>query len=160
MECTSAAGNPHDWKVDVSGTTGSDRFDLLDTEPCCDYAAHVVPTNRSSTGEILGEGPVFSIPSGNIRAAVGAGYRSEGLVSEAVLSVTASRHIEYGFAEVTLPIPQILRWLSRRMDARIHLDPVLEHDHVLVFPQVIALPALLDAGSDLVGKSDRLVERQ
>ena len=95
---------PHDWKVDISGTTGSDRFDLFDTEPCCDYAAHVVPTNRSSTGEILGEGPIFSIPSGDVRAAVGAGYRSEGLVSEAVLSVTASRHIEYGFGEVTLPI--------------------------------------------------------
>lgn len=95
---------PHDWKVDVSGTTGSDRFDLLDTEPCCDYAAHVVPTNRSSTGEILGEGSIFSIPSGDVRAAVGAGYRSEGLVSEAVLKVTASRHVEYGFAEVALPL--------------------------------------------------------
>ena len=57
-----------------------------------------------------------------------------------------------------MEIPQILWWLCRRMDARIHLDPVLEHDHVLVFPQVIALPALLDAGPDLVGKSDRLVQ--
>jgi iron complex outermembrane receptor protein len=95
---------PHDWKVETSGTTGSDRFDLLDTEPCCDYAAQVVPTNRLSTGEILAEGPIFSMPSGDVRAAVGAGYRSEGLVSEAVLAVTASRHLEYGFGEVTLPL--------------------------------------------------------
>jgi iron complex outermembrane receptor protein len=95
---------PHGWKVEISGTTGSDRFDLLDTEPCCDYAAHIVPTNRSSTGEILAEGPIFSMPSGDVRTAVGAGYRSEGLVSEAVLAVTASRHLEYGFGEVTLPL--------------------------------------------------------
>ena len=95
---------PHDWKVDVTGTTGSDRFDFFDTEPCCGYAAHVVPTNRLSMGEMLGEGPIFSIPSGDVRAAVGAGYRSEGLVSEAINSVTASRHLDYGFAEVTLPL--------------------------------------------------------
>jgi iron complex outermembrane receptor protein len=94
----------HDWKVDLTGTTGADRFDHFDTEPCCDFAIHIVPTNRLSMGEVLGEGPVISLPSGDVRAAVGGGYRTERLVSEQYDPVTASRHIEYGFSEVTLPL--------------------------------------------------------
>jgi iron complex outermembrane receptor protein len=95
---------PHDWKVDITGTTGADRFDHLDTEPLFNFAGHIVPTNRLSTGEILGEGPVISLPSGDVRAAVGGGYRSEGLVSEALAPANAGRHLEYGFGEVTLPL--------------------------------------------------------
>jgi iron complex outermembrane receptor protein len=94
----------HDWKVDFTGTTGADRFDHFDTEPCCNIAEHIVPTNRLSMGEVLGEGPVISLPSGDVRAAVGGGYRTERLVSEALAPVIASRHIEYGFGEVTLPL--------------------------------------------------------
>jgi len=95
---------PHDWKVDITGTTGADRFDHLDTEPLFNFAGHIVPTNKLSTGEVLGEGPVISLPSGDVRAAVGGGYRSERLVSEALAPATASRHLEYGFGEVTLPL--------------------------------------------------------
>jgi outer membrane receptor protein involved in Fe transport len=94
----------HDWKVDFTGTTGADRFDHLESEPCCNYAADIVPTNRLSIGEVLGEGPVISLPSGDVRAAVGAGYRAERIVSEALAPVIASRHIEYGFGEVSLPL--------------------------------------------------------
>jgi outer membrane receptor protein involved in Fe transport len=94
----------HDWKVDFTGTMGADRFVHLDSEPCCNYAAAVVPINKLSLGEVLGEGPVISLPSGDVRAAVGAGYRTERLDSEALVPVTASRHIEYGFGEVTLPL--------------------------------------------------------
>jgi iron complex outermembrane recepter protein len=95
---------PHDWKVDITGTTGADRFDHHDSSPLFDFSIDIVPTNRLSMGEVLGEGPVISLPSGNVRAAVGGGYRSEGLVSEEFDPVTASRHIEYGFGEVTLPL--------------------------------------------------------
>jgi iron complex outermembrane receptor protein len=95
---------PHDWKVDITGTTGADRFDHFDTEPSVNFTENIVPTNRLSIGEALGEGPVISLPSGDVRAAVGAGYRSERLVSEEFDPATASRHIEYGFGEVTLPL--------------------------------------------------------
>jgi iron complex outermembrane receptor protein len=95
---------PHDWKVDITGTTGADRFDHLDTEPLFNFAGHIVPTNRLSTGEVLGEGPVISLPSGDVRAAVGGGYRSESLVSEALAPANVGRHLEYGFGEVTLPL--------------------------------------------------------
>lgn len=94
----------HDWKVDFTGTTGADRFDHFDTEPAVNFAENIVPTNRLSIGEALGEGPVISLPSGDVRAAVGVGYRSERLVSEETDPVTAGRHIEYGFGEVTLPL--------------------------------------------------------
>ena len=104
---------PHDWKVDFTGTTGADRFDHFDTEPLFRFTDDRVPINRLSMGEVLGEGLVISLPSGDVRAAVGAGYRSEGLVSANLItigtvnengSVTASRHLEYGFGELTLPI--------------------------------------------------------
>ncbi len=104
---------PHDWKVGITGTTGADRFDHLDTEPLFSFTEERVPTNRLSLGEVLGEGPVMSLPSGDVRAAVGAGYRSEGLVSANLItfgtvhensSLTASRHLGYGFGELTLPL--------------------------------------------------------
>jgi iron complex outermembrane recepter protein len=94
----------HDWKVDFTGTTGADRFDHFDTEPAANFTENIVPTNRLSIGEARGEGPVISLPSGDVRAAVGAGYRSERLVSEETDPVTAGRHIEYVFSEVTLPL--------------------------------------------------------
>jgi len=94
----------NNWKVDFTGTTGADRFDHFDREPCCHYMVEIEPTNRLSMGEVLGDGPVFSLPSGDVRAAFGGGYRTERLVSEASDSANASRHIEYGFGEVTLPL--------------------------------------------------------
>ena len=98
----------HDWKVDLTGTTGADRFDHLDTQPSDSYTSDTVPTNRLSMIEVLGEGPVISLPSGDIRAAVGAGYRTEQLdyegVNVASCCIHPSRHLEYGFGEVTLPL--------------------------------------------------------
>jgi iron complex outermembrane receptor protein len=95
---------PHDWKVDFTGTTGADRYDELDAEPCCNYAGDTVPTNRLSIGEVLGEGKLLALPSGDVRAAIGAGYRTEQLDSAGLVPVTAGRHIEYSFSEVTLPL--------------------------------------------------------
>ena len=104
---------PHDWKVEFNGTTGADRFDHLDAEPLFNYTDELIPTNRLSIGEILGEGPIISIPSGDVRAAVGAGYRSERLDSASFITigtvnetaqVAASRHLKYGFGEVTVPL--------------------------------------------------------
>jgi iron complex outermembrane recepter protein len=94
----------HDWKVDFTGNTGADRFDHLESVPAVDSTENIVPTNRLSIGEVLGEGPVISLPSGDVRAAVGGGYRAERIVSEALAPVIASRHIEYGFGEITLPL--------------------------------------------------------
>jgi iron complex outermembrane receptor protein len=94
----------HDWKVDLIGTMGADRFDHVDIEPCCNYRNEIEPTNRLSMGEVLGEGPVISLPSGDVRVAVGGGYRTERIASEELDSVNASRHLEYGFGEVTLPL--------------------------------------------------------
>ena len=99
---------PHDWKVDLTGTTGADRFDHLDFQPCCSYTSDTVPTNRLSMVEVLGEGPVIWLPSGGVRTAVGAGYRKEQLDYEGVnvvsAGVHASRHLEYGFGEAMLPL--------------------------------------------------------
>ncbi len=99
---------PHDWKVDLTGTTGADRFDHLDFQPCCNYTSDTVPTNRLSMVEVLGEGPVISLPSGGVRTAVGAGYRTEQLDYGGVNIVSAGvhprRHLEYGYGEVTLPL--------------------------------------------------------
>src|SRR5271156_1581354 len=86
----------HDWKVDFTGTTGADRFDHLESDPAVNSTENIVPTNRLSIGEVLGEGPVISLPSGDVRVAVGGGYRAERLVSEEAAPVAASRHIEYG----------------------------------------------------------------
>jgi iron complex outermembrane recepter protein len=94
----------HDWKVDFTGTAGADRFDHFESVPAVDSTENIIPTNRLSIGEVLGEGPVISLPSGEVRAAVGAGYRAEQLLAEGAAPVAARRHIEYGFGEVSLPL--------------------------------------------------------
>jgi iron complex outermembrane recepter protein len=94
----------HNWKVEFTGTTGADRFDHLESEPAVNFTDNIIPTNRLSIGEVLSEGPVISLPSGDVRAAVGAGYRAERLVSVGAAPVNASRHIEYGFGEVSIPL--------------------------------------------------------
>jgi hypothetical protein len=48
--------------------------------------------------------PCETFAPGDVRAAVGAGYRAERLVSVGAAPVNASRHIEYGFGEVSIPL--------------------------------------------------------
>jgi iron complex outermembrane receptor protein len=95
---------PGAWQLSAVGNMAADRFDHHDTEPCCDYDSHDIPTNRLALGELQADGPLAQLPSGEIRAALGGGYRRESFDYTGVTTVSASRHISYGYGELSVPI--------------------------------------------------------
>jgi iron complex outermembrane recepter protein len=95
---------PRDWGLTATGDVGADRFDHHDAEPCCHFDAHLIPTNRLVLGEVQADGPLLELPAGEIRAALGGGYRRETLDMEGFVTVSAARHIGYGYGELTVPI--------------------------------------------------------
>ena len=95
---------PRDWKLTATGDMGADRFDHHDVEECCNFDVHTIPTNRLALGELQAEGPLVQLPSGEIRAAIGGGYRRESLDSTSFAPASANRHINYGYGELTVPL--------------------------------------------------------
>jgi outer membrane receptor protein involved in Fe transport len=95
---------PQNWQLTATGNMGADRFDHHDFEPCCGYDTHTIPTNRVALAELQAEGPLAHLSSGEIRAAIGGGYRHESLVSEGFNVADAARHISYGYGELTVPV--------------------------------------------------------
>jgi len=94
---------PGAWDLTAIGNMGADRFDHNDTEPCCAFESHDIPTNRLALGEIQADGALAQLPSGEIRAAIGGGYRRESFDYTGFATVSASRHISYGYGELTVP---------------------------------------------------------
>jgi iron complex outermembrane receptor protein len=95
---------PRDWELTATGNMGADRFDHHDAEPCCNFDIHLIPTNRLALGEVQAEGPLAQLPSGDIRTAIGGGYRRESLDSTAFTPASATRHVSYGYGELTVPV--------------------------------------------------------
>ena len=95
---------PREWQLTATGNLGADRFDHHDKEPCCHFDIHTIPTNRLAIGEVQAEGPLAQLPTGEIRAAIGGGYRHEALDSISFDPATAARHIRYGYGELTVPL--------------------------------------------------------
>jgi iron complex outermembrane recepter protein len=95
---------PRQWALTVIGDVGADRFDHHDSEPCCGFDIHTIPTNRLALGELQAEGPLAQLPTGDIRAAVGGGYRHESLDSTSFNPASAARHVSYGYGELTVPL--------------------------------------------------------
>jgi iron complex outermembrane recepter protein len=90
---------PREWQLTAIGDMGADRFDHHDSEPCCNFDIHIIPTNRLALGELQAEGPVAQLPGGEIRAAVSGGYRHESIDSISFDPATAARNIRYGYGE-------------------------------------------------------------
>jgi outer membrane receptor protein involved in Fe transport len=95
---------PREWELTVTGDLGADHFDNDVVEPCCNYESHITPTNRLALGELQTEGPVAQLPAGEVRAAIGGGYRHESLDSAGSAATSAARHVSYGYGELTVPL--------------------------------------------------------
>lgn len=102
------------WRVSTYGTYGIDKARSNQRY----YSAGVNSTtitdcycNKSSSAELSAEGPLFAMPAGPVRAAIGGGYRSNttdtkqftnGVVSGSAFASTDTVH--YAFGEVEIPI--------------------------------------------------------
>jgi outer membrane receptor protein involved in Fe transport len=106
-----------DWSSYLTGTYGQDRLGLTYKfySGGLNYDSHGgVYTNSYWSGEAGAEGPLFHLPGGNARLAVGGGYRRYGLNFTTTDEVAGTETITgtydkqrdsgYGFAEVYAPI--------------------------------------------------------
>ncbi|WP_158755060.1 TonB-dependent receptor [Dyella sp. S184] len=104
---------PNDWTMSVGGTWGRD--DVISGLSIGTRATGLLTPiarnlyrNGSRTYELGAEGPLFALPGGDARLAVGAGYRTNNFLQSSLVSGTVgadgddSSHFAY--AEINLPL--------------------------------------------------------
>lgn len=100
------------WTAKLQGTLGRDRTHYRTTFTPTPGSASITSgcfCNRASSAELGLEGPLFALPGGDARVAMGAGYRSNGMtytrfvgtVANGAFNVSRNSHFAYG--EVNLP---------------------------------------------------------
>lgn len=104
---------PNDWSLSIGGTWGKDE--TLTHQTLVTAATGVVAStsrncycNESRVYEVGAEGPLFTVPGGDARLAVGAGYRTNDFVQRNLVSGNVSADGEessrFAYAEINLPL--------------------------------------------------------
>src|SRR5690348_978105 len=102
---------PHDWTINVSVAAGRDKTEfralgLMRATGEIYLNRSFSYGNRSRMYEIDGEGPLYSLPGGDARLAVGAGYRHNDFLYLYIGSPTADgkEGSRFAYAELNLPL--------------------------------------------------------
>ncbi len=102
---------PGDWSVTLGGTYGRDetvsRFRSFRLTGALARESLRCYCNTSYSAEISGEGPLFQLPGGDVRAAIGAGYRRNDFDSISYTGgsrESGQRSSRYAFGELYLPL--------------------------------------------------------
>lgn len=102
---------PNDWTINVSAAAGRDKTQFQVVEKMRPTGAIYLTRsysygNRSRTYEADAEGPLFSLPGGDARLAVGAGYRYNDFLYLYEGSPTADGNegSRFAYAELNLPL--------------------------------------------------------
>jgi outer membrane receptor protein involved in Fe transport len=96
-----------DWKVHLTGVASESRnisHSWTDDDSTRDYSSH---TNYVRYGEATADGTLFRLASGDVKVAVGGGYRTEGYHRNRPGSseyFEGSRDIVYGYGEIRAPL--------------------------------------------------------
>ncbi len=103
---------PNDWTLSLGATWGRETTDV-DYTVVTPSAGTARPSrtgyrNRSHIYELGAEGPLFALPAGDARLAVGAGYRSNAFQTLNLISgyaqVDGDMASRFGYAELNLPL--------------------------------------------------------
>lgn len=107
---------PNDWTLSLAGTRGEDEL-ILDTAytvmatGVSTRSEHACICNQSTAYEVGAEGPMFALPGGDARLAVGVGYRRNDFFWKSYLPGAGRFDIErvdesarFAYAEVSLPL--------------------------------------------------------
>jgi outer membrane receptor protein involved in Fe transport len=122
---TSLTWLPVPWRLSLTGTYGHSRTRFKGDTYFNDQFASSAGgryDNRSMSGELATDGPLFALPGGSAKLAVGAGLRNNnfGLFrgAGAVQNIDASQDILYAYGELSLPLtsPELGLPLIRRLD--------------------------------------------
>lgn len=108
---------PYGWEASVSGTYGSSTSRVLgDTYLGGEHFSHrnVRYENETKTAEAFAEGPIATLAAGEVRLALGGGYRSISLKADSSQTIGSTvtpiqmlnreRNVAYGFGEVAIPL--------------------------------------------------------
>ena len=104
---------PREWVGEISGYYGNDDTHLgssIYTNGARSSLGNTFYNNAARSAEANVEGRLFSLPGGDARLALGAGYRqNKMMVSRATNGVTSfaydvAQQISYGFGELSLPL--------------------------------------------------------
>ena len=102
---------PHDWTINVSAAVGKDKTEFhavgaLRATDAIYLNSSYSYGNKSRTYEIDAEGPLVSLPGGDARLAVGAGYRYNDFLYLYLGSPTADGNegSRFAYAELNLPL--------------------------------------------------------
>lgn len=92
------------WELTFAGTYGRSRS----ANNSRLFPGPLIPAsfkNQSSSVDMSAEGPLFDLPAGSIRLALGAGYRKDKLLSRLPGNVvSANQENLFGYAEINLPL--------------------------------------------------------
>jgi outer membrane receptor protein involved in Fe transport len=104
------------WQASLSATGSDSRtfLDAYDYDSGVAFHSHALYEDNLKGGEATGEGPLFALPGGSARLAVGAGFRTLWLHDRRV-TVTASqdipvhnftpvRNVQFAYGELSLPL--------------------------------------------------------
>ena len=107
------ANLPDNWKASLAGSfaqqdnkTGDDQYIA---SPYSTFSQeHLV--GQTASGEIEADGPLFTLPTGDVLLALGAGVRRETFSylildpGDTIAEADGARHIEYAFGEMQIPL--------------------------------------------------------
>lgn len=104
---------PNDWTLSIGGSWGKDEHEQYRVQTAFSTGVSTVATNlcycnESRTYEVGAEGPVFALPAGDARLAVGAGYRSNEFReinhNSGITTVQGEESARFAYAEINLPL--------------------------------------------------------
>lgn len=117
------------WNIVLTGSYAEDQLDYRvdnyvgDTKSVLTVGCYC---NEAQWVELAGDGPVFALPAGSAKLALGAGYRKTDLVNERSdpLGFARSQSSRYAYGEISLPLVSSamhvpgIHWLSFSAAAR------------------------------------------
>lgn len=111
-----------DWTTSIDGTYSRGKDDgtlsTVTNGVSTPYPA-MAYGNRTASLEIQAAGPLFELPTGPLKAALGAGYRGESYYDS--IDPFVQRHVRYSFGELRVPLarPDVERVGLERLDLSI-----------------------------------------
>lgn len=97
---------PSDWHLRASAVGSGSRNSYFVRYPAYNLTAHTIYKNHLETFEVTADGRLFALPSGDVKAAIGGGYRHETFQQGFSGSsyVLAGRRIGYAYGEASIPL--------------------------------------------------------
>lgn len=95
------------WKMHFTAARAGGRNSNMISIPAYAYKGKTYYKNDVSYAELVADGTAFSLPGGDVKVAIGGGYRAESFqqgVPGVAGSYAPSRNVTYAFAEALLPL--------------------------------------------------------